>query len=412
MKIKDTMWIIILAIAVVVGVIGIQWLFQTRSVTTQTPLVVTTMKGDPATSRAFTWQGSSTSASAQVQILEGKSTHFDKDDVINIEGSTSVIKQGGQKTAVHKAEATGLKPGTLYSYRAGDGTEEGWSSVRTFVTAKNKESDFSFIYVTDSQGETESDFALWENTMNQAMARYASPAFVLHAGDFVEDADNTSAWSSFFNTSASWISQTPIVPVIGNNDVIDDSFDPFASYFNLPENGVKALDGTGTNYSFDYGNLHISVLNTEGSIKKQTEWLEKDLAGTDQEWKIVALHRPIYGGNMYKKIQDWSEVIDKYEVDLVLQGHNHEYSRSYPIKDGKVTGNSSDTVQNQEGTVYVVANTSGPKFNEQKDEQFYHKVHFQNYKQMYTGISISGKTLTYQAYDVDGQLLDKFTINH
>lgn len=40
-------------------------------------------------------------------------------------------------------------------------------------------------------------------------------------------------------------------------------------------------------------------------------------------------------GNSYKKVEDWTDIFDTYQVDLVLQGHNHEYSRSYPLRGGK-----------------------------------------------------------------------------
>lgn len=95
-------------------------------------------------------------------------------------------------------------------------------------------------------------------------------------------------------------------------------------------------------------------------------------------------------------------LFDEYGVDLVLQGHNHEYSRSYPLKDGEITSSS--------GTVYVTTNTSGQKFNEKKDSQFYHKVHLQNRKQMYAAITVTGDKLIYQAYTVDGELVDEFEL--
>ncbi|MOA46928.1 hypothetical protein D3C78_1695040 [compost metagenome] len=63
-----------------------------------------------------------------------------------------------------------------------------------------------------------------------------------------------------------------------------------------------------------------------------------------------------------------------------------------------------------EGTVYATTNTSGPKFNEKKEDQFYHAVHFQNYKQMFAGITANGNKLVYEAYDVDGEKLDEFVL--
>lgn len=99
------------------------------------------------------------------------------------------------------------------------------------------------------------------------------------------------------------------------------------------------------------------------------------------------------------------KIFDEYGVDLVLQGHNHEYSRSYPLKNGKI-------VDEGQGTVYVTTNTTGPKFNEKKSDQYYQAVHFQNNKGMFAGITISDNTLTYEAYDVDGVKQDEFILKH
>ncbi|OMD08275.1 metallophosphoesterase, partial [Paenibacillus odorifer] len=185
----------------------------------------------------------------------------------------------------------------------------------------------------------------------------------------------------------------------------------YTSHFNLPDNGAKGSIA-GTSYSFDYGPVHVTVLNTESNLKKQTEWLKEDLKNTDKKWKIVAMHRPAYGGNSYKKVENWTDIFDMYEVDLVLQGHNHEYSRSYPLRGGKIVPEGEISKDAKRGTVYVVTNASGGKFNEKKEDQFYHAVHFQNYKQMFAGINVTGDTLTYQAYDVDGKLLDEFVLTH
>ncbi|WP_211747735.1 metallophosphoesterase family protein [Paenibacillus sp. Marseille-Q4541] len=409
---KDTMWIVIVAFVIIAVVLGMRWFTQADSEKNGNPIIVNTISEDSTTSRAFTWQTDGNKLPAKLQLMEGEEATFEGDQILNYEGTTSSIDlDTGSTVWVHKVEATNLKPGTKYQYRVGDGSDEGWSKVLTFETAPVT-NDFTFVYTTDSQGETRSDFELWKNTMDKALKTFSGASFVVHAGDFVEDAGSGDAWNFFMEASTAWISRIPIVPVIGNNDVVDGEFGRFASFFNTPDNGASKLSGTETNYSFEYGSAHIAVLNTEGSIKQQTEWLEEDLANTDKEWKIVAMHRPIYGGNTYKKIQDWAEVIDEYEVDLVLQGHNHEYSRSYPVRDGQITGDGSDSIRNHEGTVYVVANASGPKFNEQKVDQFYHKVHFQNYKQMFAGITIQDHTLTYQAYDLDGNLLDEFHIQH
>jgi 3',5'-cyclic AMP phosphodiesterase CpdA len=247
--------------------------------------------------------------------------------------------------------------------------------------------------------------------MDQAFAQFPDARFIIHNGDLTEEPEDETAWDAFFRTAQKWLKRIPLMPVTGNHDEVDGKADRYTSHFYLPDNGAKGSI-PGTSYSFDYGTAHITVLNTESNLDKQTEWLRQDLAGTNKPWKIVAMHRGAYGGNTYKKVEKWVAVLDEFQVDLVLQGHNHEYSRSYPLRNGKKTGDGEGVIANRQGTVYVVTNTSGPKFNKKKDDQFYHKVHIQNELQMYAGITIEGDALTYQAYDVKGKKLDEFVLQH
>lgn len=385
------------------------WKYRTEKIDSKNPYsLAMTFRSDAATSRAFTWRSSDSSDSTVLQVAAGADKLvLEQPGVITFKG-TATSSPDGDHAIVHKAEATGLKPDTQYWYRVGNGSPDGWSDAASFVTAPAGNGDVRFIAMTDSQGETEKDFLLWAKTVDNAVSLFPQAAFLVHNGDLTENPDDPKAWRYLFDTASTWLSRIPLMPVTGNHDEVDGKADHFLSRFYLPTNGAKgSLEGT--SYSFDYGSVHVTVLNTESNISNQTQWLRQDLANTDKPWKIVAMHRGLYGGNTYKKIEEWGKIIDQYKVDLVLQGHNHEYSRSYPLRDGKVTADG-DEVIGQSGTVYVVTNTAGPKFNKKKDDQFYHKVHFQNEKQMFAGITITGSQLTYQAYDVDGLLLDHFTL--
>jgi Icc-related predicted phosphoesterase len=375
--------------------------------------IVTTFKGDPMTSRAFTWHSTNLKAAAIVQLIKGDiKNDWDKAQTITFTGVTSELNLGdGVKHAVHKAEAIRLEPGTVYTYRVGSGEEKAWSDSAVFETEANENTAFTFINVADSQGVTEQDFELWGNTLDKAFAVFPRAAFIVHNGDLTEEPTDEKAWTHLFAKASKWVTRVPFMPVTGNHDEVDGDAEQFVSHFNVPANGAEGST-SGTTYSFDYGSLHFIVLNSESNIKEQTKWLRNDLASTDKPWKIVAVHQGPYGGNTYKKVKDWTEVFDEFKVDLVLQGHNHEYSRSYPLRDGEIVGDGEAAVHNREGTVYVVTNTSGPKFNEKKEDQFYHKVHFQNEQQMFAGITVSGETLTYQAYDVSGKKWDEFVIQH
>ncbi|WP_151734849.1 purple acid phosphatase family protein ['Paenibacillus yunnanensis' Narsing Rao et al. 2020] len=370
--------------------------------------LVTTFKGDAGNSRAFTWYTREPSAKGWLEVAEGETEDFTGPDVLRVQAENSVIKTDAGARGVHKAEAAGLKPGTLYSYRAGSGKEGEWSGVYRFRAAAAGSGEVTFINVTDSQGASAGDFQLWGRTLNRALETFPGAQFIVHNGDFVEEPEDAAAWDDLFGNAQDIAASVPLMPVAGNHDEVDGKADLFSSHFNVPDNGAGGSN-PGTSYSFEVGPVHVTVLNTESNLKKQTEWLKRDLAGTDKPWRIVAMHRPVYGGNRYKKVEDLAEIFDKYNVDLVLQGHNHEYSRSYPLYDGQIV---TDGTAKSSGTVYVVTNASGGKFNEKKADQFYHQVHFQNNKQMFAGIVIRGDELTYQAYDVDGLLLDEVIIRH
>lgn len=412
---RDYKFAIILGVLVIVVILVVFGLERSKNGTygnSSAPYdLVTTFKGDAKTSRAFTWYTSDPSSAGVLEIVKGEVSSFTTTDVLRIEAKSESIQTDNGTRGVHKAEATGLEPGTLYTYRVGSGVEGEWSSVAEFTTEEESLDSVSFINITDSQGQTANDFKLWADTLNKAFQIFPEARFIVHNGDLTENPEDSAGWDQLFGNVQGWISGIPFMPVTGNHDEVEGEAEYFTSHFNLPDNGAKGSIA-GTSYSFDYGPVHVTVLNTESNLKKQAEWLKEDLKQTDKKWKIVAMHRPAYGGNSYKKVEDWTDIFDKYEVDLVLQGHNHEYSRSYPLREGKIAAQGENAYDAKRGTVYVVTNASGGKFNEKKEDQFYHEVHFQNYKQMFAGITVAGDTLTYQAYDVDGKLLDEFVLTH
>lgn len=165
-------------------------------------------------------------------------------------------------------EATGLEPGTLYTYRVGSGVEGEWSPAAEFTTEEDGLASVSFINVTDSQGETAEDFKLWGNTLNKAFQTFPEAKFIVHNGDLTEDPEDSAGWDDFFGNVQGWISGIPLMPVTGNHDEVDEDATHYTSHFNLPDNGAKGSIA-GTSYSFDYGPVHVTVLNTESNLKSK-----------------------------------------------------------------------------------------------------------------------------------------------
>lgn len=374
--------------------------------------LVATLKGDPGTSRAFTWYTADTAEAGLLQMAQGSDASLlESGQAKTIQAVDSVQPTEDGDRGVHKADVTGLSPGTEYIYRVGSGRDGEWSSAYTFTTAKANPDSVAFIDVTDAQGGTPEDFAAWGRTLQQAFNTFPASEFVVHTGDFTEDPDNPALWDAFFGDIRPLAAVYPLVPVVGNNDVSGEGgVSAYLSHFNLPDNGARDTE-PGTSYSFNYGPVHMIVLNTEDGRKKQEEWLRSDLAATDKPWKIVAMHRPAYGDGMDEKVEDWIPVFDEFGVDLVLQGHNHVYSRSYPLLNGSIVEGERPAGA-PEGTVYVIPNAAGEKFGRLNEDQFYHAVHFQNDKSMFAGITVTGDTLHFQAYDTDGNMRDEFILHH
>ena len=257
----------------------------------------------------------------------------------------------------HEVEVTGLFPDTRYYYSVegpSKGTEEQY-----FIT--NPEAGASTpvrIWVISDFGQTNSNqnderletVAQWKSFNNNAY--HAN--FVLSLGDQTEDDSRYQLQHNYFNQLENVLINTPLFTAIGNHDNHDGMVN-YLSTFALPANAEAGGIASGTEkyYSFDYANIHVVVLCTEigdGSTEwnEQVEWLKKDLDDNHQDWLIACMHRPFHSGGHHRtdeeqdpqdRREDWLPVLEGHGVDLVLQGHNHVYERSFLLDNliGKTT---------------------------------------------------------------------------
>lgn len=196
--------------------------------------------GDPTTNMGFAWYTNAGVTDGKVQLIakadvtttdfnnpdftfEASSTHLNNVNYIvasNDPTSTADIPVNSKRSYVsNKALANGLMPNTTYSYRVGkDGS---WSSIRSFKTVKNNPDDFSFIYITDTQANSDEGFDVSAVTLREAYNRANDPLFVLVPGDLVESqGSSNSEWEyeQFFEKLQDVWSKLPIVSTIGNHD--------------------------------------------------------------------------------------------------------------------------------------------------------------------------------------------------
>jgi hypothetical protein len=302
----------------------------------------------------------------------------------------------------HTVELTGLDPGTAYVYAVGDGSRAGWSEWREFTTAPAGRVPFSFIYMGDAQNGLDR----WGSLVHTAFRERPDAAFYLLAGDLVDRGNQRDNWDSFFHNAQSVFDRRPLVPAIGNHECQGGHPTLYLRQFALPRNGPADLEAKRA-YAFHYSNALFVILDSNVDPASQTAWLEHQLATTTATWKFVAYHHPAYssapGRDNTAVRKHWTPLFDRYHVDLVLQGHDHAYLRTHPLKDGQKVASPA------EGTVYVVS-VSGTKMYEQaaRDYTSVGLTNLATYQVL--DLQISGHRLVYRAYDLDGTLHDQFII--
>lgn len=227
--------------------------------------------------------------------------------------------------------------------------------------------------------------------------------------------------------------------VSGNHDVFNNTFNDHFN-FSYPDQNVS----NGTYYSFDYDNTHFTMLNTndassQGLGEDQFNWIEQDLKqarANGTKWIVVTMHK---GTQTVAGHIDDSDVVamraqlqplfSKYNVDLVLQGHDHVYSRTVPL-DGlnpqlnveSFTSKGVKNLSNPSGTTYLNGNTSGVKFyNPWSDEDIakygvYPDIKLQDNKQTFVTLEITDEQLSLNSYSFsvekneEPQLIDSLVI--
>lgn len=148
-----------------------------------------------------------------------------------------------------------------------------------------------------------------------------------------------------------------IRPAIGNHDFQSQRGAAYYRYF-----GSRAGPAFKGYYSYDIGNWHAVVLNSEivywGSLseqKSQEEWLKKDLSANQKLCTVAYFHRPLYSSGAHgssPRMQSFWEILAKGGVDLVLNGHEHHYERFLPM-------NAAGELDSLNGMEEIIAGTGG-----------------------------------------------------
>ncbi|MBX2946725.1 MAG: metallophosphoesterase family protein [Cyclobacteriaceae bacterium] len=366
--------------------------------------IILTWQGDPATTATVTWRAA-THLPAKAEITQA-TAHPDFDQVKHkIDATSDLVFIGEDTLRYHSVNFTGLTPATLYAYRVGDGKT--WSEWIQFKTAPPVFEPFSFIYLGDAQNKI---FSNWSRVIRAAYADDPKAAFIIHAGDLINHADDDEQWGEWFAAGNFIHASIPVVATVGNHEYIKNEQGEKVSLskfwqpqFNYPANNPERLEDQ--TYYVDYPGMRIISLNSNKELEAQAVWLAKVLKENQQPWTVITFHHPIYSAAEGREndgiVKFWKPLFDQYKVDLVLQGHDHTYARGTDTNSPKVSKDAS-------GTVYVVS-VAGSKMYELAKNSMWMKRSVEN-KQLYQLLSVTKNKISFVSKGVNGEIVDGFEI--
>lgn len=372
--------------------------------------IVLNLPEDASTSMAVSWRTDVdiSEGYCELQVLSG--TRIDPADSKSFKAITSLheFTSESEPTIVcnhHTYVFENLVPGEKYMYRVG--AKDFWSEWLEFSTPDNLTNEFSFLYFGDPQNDIKSQ---WSRMIRRAYKTNPDCSFVLYAGDIINHAGNDTEWDEWFKAGSFIYGSVPQVMTPGNHDYDDLMLDPhWNAQFTQANNGPKGLEGTC--FFVDYKNLRLisfdsaadgELENENGyEVTAQKAWLDSVLKTNTKEWVIVTTHLPFYSPKESRDNalirRNFQPILEKYNVDMVLTGHDHSYGR----------GTATDSSDPDNAIMYVVS-VSGPKLYPAGDKDWMQQKG--SYLQLFQNINIKDNVLVYEAYTASGELHDKFTL--
>jgi len=358
--------------------------------------VLLTWSFDPETSMDIQWR-TDTTVKTGVLCYRQQGTS----DVVQVQAEKLLMEDrelmNDRFIYRYTAKLRDLKPATTYKYLITPATD--WSQACSFTTSGPGNS-FSFVWFGDTHHSPK-----FGEIIYQAEAAHSDAAFYSIAGDLVSDGLYRDQWDDLWAFSKNVICRKPLMAVPGNHDNrYGLGSKMYRDMFSYPLNGPDGVEKEQT-YSFTCKNALFLMIDATSPVDAQTEWIEKQLAGSDAEWKIAMFHFPPYNWEEpYTGIQQaWVPLFDKYHVDMVLSGHIHYYMRSKPMKAGKVVGSYN------EGTAYIISLGIPGTVKNITDEPY--AAVRQQECWLYQYVKIDGDKLLYRSVNHEGKVIDSFEID-
>ena len=367
---------------------------------------LTLAPGSDATQFTFSWHTAARTNNPVVRIWKdgGVATEFTGTCSSSTSGLTSKYYNG--------VTVTGLQADTAYTYQVGDGSGN-WSDEYTTKTGNSNA--FSYLIVGDPQigsSNVTTDTNAWINTMNLMKQNFPNAVFLAGTGDQIETSGTLTHYTGFF--APAQMLSLPFASCMGNHE---GSGANTRTVYNPPNaDSVQ-------NYWYRYGNTLFMVWNcTTGSPSTMRTFLTNAIAqNEDASWRILNFHYDVYGQGSSHALSDgktyrdqYVTVIDEFDIDVVFNGHDHSYNRSYPMKWSGSSGTSNTIGVQPEtfgpngesidptGTVYFSLNSStGSKYYSLIAQQTYTAKQQQANRPHFSVVDMTSNSFTCTTYQIE-----------
>ncbi|GLK49313.1 phosphoesterase [Brevundimonas intermedia] len=385
--------------------------------TVQPERIILNLTADPAHQMAVTWR-TAPGLDGEVEFAEAQDGPDFIASAVRVAATTddavlAVREAADFRAAYHSAVMTGLKPATVYVYRVGSGGA--WSEWLQFKTAAATPEPFTFLYFGDMQNNILSEAS---RTLRMGFRKAGDAAFVIHAGDLINRHDSDNEWGEWFASGGFLYAQTPQMPTPGNHEygrgpILNPQW---RRQFTLPETGPAGVERLKeTAWTVDYQGLRLISIDAplfhgdEAMRTEMVQWLDQVLADNPNRWTVLFLHFPLFSIDPDRdnsRVRDaLKPLIDKYQVDLVLQAHDHGYARG-AIGQGAMS-NAGPGHRADHGSTYVVS-VAGPKMYPVANLTWADRMAERT--QTFQTLDVSQDAVVYRAFTATGRELDAFRL--
>lgn len=320
--------------------------------------------------------------------------HFgtDRNNLASFEGASAAVDSSltdGEAYSYNHVTVTGLQPNTTYYYTVEKSGAE--TEVQTYTTGDFESAQI--LYVGDPQigaskgqpqnGEelvadsgaantaARNDGFAWDRTLDIAVEQNPGLDFVISAGDQVNKTGQAKEEEYAGYLAPDALASLPVATTIGNHDSLNPDY--MYHFYNPNQTGYGETEAGG-DYYYSYGSGLFIVLNTNNYNVAEHEQAIREAVASDPDatFRIVTIHQDIYGSGLDHSDTDGmilrtqlTPIFDEYDIDVVLQGHDHTYSRTKLLYGDGQTHGTYEFRLNEDGSDYDWDNA----YNTQTDEQ-------------------------------------------